>query len=75
MPMNASPKAPDSSSCGIFRLIGLRHERFEHHPYAVERSVVCLDKSCRLWKDCRRLSRASLPFIRLAFLALLLERS
>ena len=43
--------------------------------WVVERSFAWLDKNRRLWKNCERHVNASLQFIHLAFLALLLRRS
>jgi transposase len=40
----------------------------------VERSFAWLEKNRRLWKNCERLLNTRLPFIHLAFLALLLKR-
>lgn len=43
--------------------------------WVVERSFAWLEKCRRLWKNCERTLNASLQFIHLAFLALLLKRS
>lgn len=43
--------------------------------WVVERSFAWLEKNRRLWKNCERWLNASLQFIHLAFLALLLRRS
>nr|WP_278044269.1 transposase [Corticibacter populi] len=43
--------------------------------WMVERSFAWLEKIRRPWKNCERLLDSSLPFVHLAFLALLLERS
>jgi len=43
--------------------------------WIVERSFAWLEKNRRLWKNCERQLNSSLPFIHLAFLALILRRS
>lgn len=57
-------------------------KRSELHTFAVmpqrwvvERSFAWIEKCRRLWKNCERKLNASLQFIHLAFLALLLRRS
>jgi len=56
-------------------------KRSELHTFAVlpkrwvvERTFGWLEKCRRLWKNCERYLKTSLPFINLAFLALLLRR-
>jgi transposase len=43
--------------------------------WVVERNFAWLEKNRRLWKNCERLLNASLQWIHLAFLVLLLKRS
>lgn len=43
--------------------------------WVVERSFAWLEKNRRLWKNCERWLNASLQFIHLTFLAVLLRRS
>ncbi|PPT85392.1 transposase, partial [Xanthomonas theicola] len=43
--------------------------------WSVERSFAWLEKNRRLWKNCERRLNASLQFIHLACLTLLLKRS
>ena len=69
----------------VFDLLGAQVQiakRRELHTFAVmpkrwvvERSFAWLEKCRRLWKNCERTLNASLQFIHLAFLALLLKRS
>ena len=51
--------------------------RFKVMPqrWIVERSFAWLEKNRRLWKNCERWLNASLQFVHLAFLTLLLRRS
>ena len=83
----ATAVIPESFAEGVRNILGKSvtvqiTKRSELHTFKVlpkrwivERSFAWLEKNRRLWKNCERQLNSSLPFIHLAFLALILRRS